>query len=82
MYYMDFRWSLLGVYKESTWSTWSLHGVHGVYMESTRTCGGVSSTAMLFQILLCYGEKVRCARPKRCSQTGSKLFKNPYVLEK
>jgi hypothetical protein len=28
MDYMDFRWSLLGVYKESTRSTWSLHGVH------------------------------------------------------
>jgi hypothetical protein len=28
MDYMDFRWSLLGVYWESTWSTWSLHGVH------------------------------------------------------
>jgi len=36
--YMDFRWSptgsLQGVYKEYM----------GVYMESTRTCGGVSST--------------------------------------
>ena len=28
MDYMEFRWSLLGVHKESTRSTWSLHGVH------------------------------------------------------
>jgi hypothetical protein len=50
MDYMDFRWSLLGVYKESTRSTRSLHGVHKDLWGSVKysqVCGLVQTCRSL-----------------------------------